>query len=58
VSASVPSGSMPPTPDNKKMPSGKGGWYDQLSDEKKVEYLNKLCVSYMTAKESCSCSGC
>jgi hypothetical protein len=42
VTDNGPSKSTPPAPANKKAPSGKGGWYARLSDEKKAEYLNKL----------------
>jgi hypothetical protein len=40
VTVSGPSRSTPHAPANKKTPSGKGGWYARLSDEKKAEYLN------------------
>jgi hypothetical protein len=35
VAANVPSGSTTPENNNKRIPSGKGGWYARLSDEKK-----------------------
>jgi hypothetical protein len=42
VTVSGPSRSTPHAPANKKTPSGKGGWYARLSNEKKAEYLNNL----------------
>jgi hypothetical protein len=33
-----------------KTNAGKREWYARLSDEKKVEYLNKLCISWQQKK--------
>jgi hypothetical protein len=50
VAANVPSGSTTPENNNEKIPSGKGGWYARLSNEKKAECLKKLCVSCQQKK--------